>query len=131
MPRKAQMFVVTMFFLIGLIFTVQALLFQYTALDLSAPFRQNSIYLLKNTEGLVNSTIRSTPECADFSVKMDGLKNFLEARVPSTGYVISLDPHLNCAYWPNSPPGQAPLNITINILGKGSETTTMLNMYHN
>jgi hypothetical protein len=130
MARKAQMFIVTTLFMIGLIFTVQQLIFQYTALDLSAPFRENSIYLLRNTKDVINATIRSTPDCADFSAKMKELKDFLDRRVPYGGYSLAIDYKLNCSKWTNAAPQPSPLNVTLQIVGKTSETASRVYLYH-
>lgn len=129
MARKAQMFVITMIFLLGLIFTVQRLLFQYTALDLSAPFRENTVYLLENTRDAINRTIKTTPDCADFSAKMQELNDFLDRSIPRGGYSLSLSYKVNCTYWINSPPNNAPLNLTIQIVGKNADTTSRVYMY--
>ena len=130
------MFVLTMIFLIGLIFAVQQILFQYTALDLSAPFRQNPVYLLQNTKTLINASIRSTPECADFGAKMKEFNDFLNTRAPQRGYIISMSYRLNCSnYWNNLPPSPAPLNVSIIIQGGAiqggvSEASSILSLYH-
>ncbi|MCJ7816310.1 MAG: hypothetical protein MUP55_00495 [Candidatus Aenigmarchaeota archaeon] len=130
MAKKAQMFIITTLFLIGLIFSVQQLMFQYTALDLSAPFRENNIYLLQNTKNIINNTIRTTPDCPDFMTKMKELKDFLDKRIPRGGYSLSLGYRLNCTYWDNSPPQTAPLNLTIQIVGKNVETSSRVYLYH-
>ncbi len=113
---KGQMFLITMIFMTGLVFMVQQLLIQYSALDLSAPFRENEIYLLRNTRDIINTTIKSTPDCEVFSDKMESLANFLNSRDPKGGYIISVDYRLNCAYWGNTPPAQAPLNVSVKIV---------------
>jgi hypothetical protein len=130
MARKAQMFIIAAIFLVGLIFSVQQLLFQYTALDISAPLRDNDIYLLKNTKNIINQTIKTTPECEDFSKKMEELNDFLNTRIPLRGYVLSIKYRLNCTYWANTYPNNAPLNLTIQITGKGSETSSTVYMYN-
>jgi hypothetical protein len=126
--RKGQMFVITMLFLIGLVFFVQQLILQYNSLDLSSPFRQNDFYILDNTKDLVNLSIKSTPDCAVFSRKMEEFKDFINTRIAKVDYDLSLSYTLDCAYWNlrTSPP----LNLTIRILGRGSETTSMVYMYH-
>ena len=128
MARKAQMFVVTMIFLIGLIFSVQNILFQYTALDLSSPFRENTIYILENTRDAINKTIKTTHECSDFSAKMQELKDFLERNIPSRGYALSLSYRVNCTNWGSTT--NPPLNLTIQIVGKNADTSAMVYMYH-
>ena len=130
MARKAQMFIVTALFMIGLIFTVQQLIFQYTSLDLSAPFRENSIYLLRNTKDVINATIRSTPDCADFTMNIRELKNFLDRRIPYGGYSLAFDYKLNCNNWTSVGPSQSPpLNVTLQIVGKTSETASRFSLY--
>jgi len=130
MVKKAQMFIITTIFLIGLVFSVQQLMFQYTALDLSAPFRENNIYLLQNTKNIINNTIRTTPYCPDFMTKMRELKDFLDKRIPRGGYSLSIGYRLNCTYWNNSPPNPPPLNLTIYIIGKNVETSSGVDLYH-
>ena len=129
MVKKAQMFIITALFLIGLVFSVQQLVFQYTALDLSSAFRENSIYLLRNTRDAVNRTMAGTPDCADFEVNMRELKDFLDMSVPRGGYSLSVSYRLNCTYWGNSPPQPAPLNLTVQIVGKGSDTSSTTCLY--
>jgi len=126
--RKAQMFVITMIFMVGLIFTVQNLLFQYTALDLSLPFRENSIYILKNTNDIINKSIKTTPDCVDFSAKMVELKNFLDKSVPRGTYSLSVSYKMSCANWNSltSPP----MNLTVNVIGKSADTSARIYMYH-
>lgn len=128
MARKAQMFVVTMIFLIGLIFSVNSLFFQYTALDLSTPFRENTVYLLQNTKGIINNTIKTTPNCTDFTTKMKELKDFLDRRIPRGGYSLSLSYKVNCTNWDSAT--NPPLNLTIQIVGKNADTSAMVFMYH-
>jgi len=128
MARKAQMFIISMLFLVGLIFSVQQLLFQYTALDLSAPYRENDIYLLKNLKDVVNTTIKKTQECPDFSEKMEELSSYLKSGAQMGGYGLSLDYTLDCSHWSDT--SAPPLNLTIHIAGKGSDTYSRLAMYH-
>jgi len=129
MAKKAQMFIIAAIFLVGLIFSVQQLLFQYAAMDTSAPLRDNDIYILKNVNSTISQAIRSATDCADFSKKMDELDTFFGSRIPSRGYLLSLSYRLNCTNW-NNPAGPAPLNLTIQIVGKTSETYSTVYMYH-
>ena len=129
MAKKAQMFIVTALFMIGLVFTVQQLIFQYTALDLSTPFRENSIYLLRNTKDVINATIRNTPDCEDFRENIRELKDFLDKRVPYGGYSLAIDYKLNCTKWTNTYPQPSPLNVTLQIVGKTSETGSRVYFY--
>jgi hypothetical protein len=128
MARKAQMFVITMIFLVGLIFSVQSLLFQYAALDLSAPFRENTAYLLANVKDSINRTIKTTPDCTDFSAKMKELKDFMDRSVPQRGYSLALSYKVNCVNWASAT--DPPLNLTIQIIGKGGDTSARVYMYH-
>ncbi|MCX6814158.1 MAG: hypothetical protein NTY20_00690 [Candidatus Aenigmarchaeota archaeon] len=128
MAKKAQMFIITTLFLIGLIFSVQQLTFQYTALDLSAPFRENNIYLLQNTKDIINKTIRTTPDCTDFAANLRELKDFLDKRIPRGGYSLSLGYRLNCTNWQSST--NPPLNLTIQIVGKNADTSARVYLYH-
>lgn len=123
------MFVVTMLFLIGLIFFVQQLILQYNALDLSAPLRQNEFYLLDNTKDVINLTLKSTPDCPTFRHKMEEYKDFLNTRAAKVDYDLSLSYLLDCAKWGNPQGSNPPLNLTIRVLGKGSETTSIVYMY--
>lgn len=128
--KKAQMFIITTLFLIGLIFSVQQMIFQYTAIDLSSTFRENNIYLLQNTKNIINKTIRSAPDCQDFRTNMKELNDFLNSRIPLGGYSLSLSYQLDCSNWGNSLPNPAPLNLTLQIIGKNVDTSARMNLYH-
>jgi hypothetical protein len=129
--RKGQMFIVTMVFLAGLIFSVQQLLFSYSALDLSSPFRENEVYILYNVKGMINQTIKQTANCNEFLGKMEGLKSFLDSSSPRGGYITTITYRADCSYWNYAPPQSPPLNVSIKIAGRGgSETYTTMQMYH-
>jgi hypothetical protein len=128
MARKAQMFVITMIFLIGLIFSVNGLLFQYTSLDLSTPFRENPVYLLGNIKSMINKTIKTTANCSDFSASMDELKGFLDKSIPRGGFSLSVSYRLDCTNWEST--ANPPLNLTIQIVGKNVDVSSTIYMYH-
>ena len=125
------MFIITMVFLAGLMYSVQMLLFSYSALDLSSPFRENEIFILYNVKDMINQTIKQTAECQDFLVKMDSIRSFLDSRPPRGGYITTVTYRYNCSFWANTPPASPPLNVSVLIKGStGSETYTTMYMYH-
>lgn len=123
--RKAQMFIVTMVFLTGLIFAVQQLLFQYTLIDLSRPLQQTDFYLLSSIGDIFNLTIYGL-NCSNLNSREQVLNNLVELdawlnRQSFGGYSLELmynaqkKPNLNCT-------GGAVLILDVEITGADSFT---------
>lgn len=125
--RKGQVFIVTMVFLIALIFTVQQLLFQYSAVDLSAPPQSPDTYFMKNMESAFKGALDSSTECGEARKNIEELKETIiqDAR---EGYIISIDGGLDCpgGGWPSPPE----LELTVTTRGETSETRSSMEFYH-
>ena len=61
--RKGQLFVVTMIFLVSLLFSVQSLLFNYSETDLSIPPQNSDTYIMKNMESIFQTALDSSAYC--------------------------------------------------------------------
>jgi hypothetical protein len=127
--KKAQMFVVTMIFLMGLIWVVQQNLFGYSFLDFSKPLQEMDYYLFKNVKDVVTLGLKTSVDCTDAKENLEELVYFLNKELIS-GYSLDLKYKLNCTYWNNTPPLPAPLNLSIHIIGKETDTTGSFEIYN-
>ena len=55
--RKGQMFIVTIVFLVGLVFVVQQILLQYSYVDMPSSYKETDYYLLKSIEGVATQAV--------------------------------------------------------------------------
>lgn len=113
------MFVVTLIFMVGLIFTVQQALFRYSELDLSAPFIEGDSYFIRNTIEVFNDTVRNSGSCAQAEVNLKELSYVLAEKSAERGFSANLVYDLNCSLWGNQPPQAAPVTLNMQIEGKG------------
>ena len=114
---KAQMFIITMVFLVGLVFAVQSILSQYAFLDVAKVFETNDLTLLLSTKKSFQATLQSSPTCQHAGTSLQELENFLEKKVVG-GSTIDITYTLDCSLW-----GSSPLNLTIHL--KSIETDTL------
>ncbi|HDD72466.1 MAG TPA: hypothetical protein ENG00_00065 [Candidatus Aenigmarchaeota archaeon] len=123
--KKAQMFIITMVFLVGLLSAVQTYLRTYSAVDISEIMKNNDIYLFENMKEVVNFTVTSTSSCSELKSNLEELEFFLE-RYKLFGYTMNIDFSLNCNYWYNSPPQKPPVKMSIEIerADYGSKSST-------
>ena len=94
---KGQMFIVTMIFLVGLIFFVQQTLFGYTALDLSDPFQEDDYYIIKNIEDGVDEIIGTSSTCEEADEKIWDFIEFVRRQNIKRGIEPELGYRLNCS----------------------------------
>ena len=118
---KAQMFIVTMVFLAGLIFTVQQLLFQYSFLDLSEPLRDMDANLLGSIRDMFSDCLAASPDCQSAAQAAQEIHTFLLAQ---TFRGLDLEfkywqdgkwastPYLNCTNW-GTPDPVLQLKLTV------------------
>ena len=125
--KKAQMFLVTVVFLSGVIFAVQGFLVQYMTMDLSEPMQSNDVFILENIRDMFGETIKTGTDCDDALLNMNLLHEFLITRMLK-GYTVELkynkenEPNLVCANW--APGATDPvLTLTVHISGTNTETT--------
>jgi len=127
--KRGQMFVITTVFLVGLIFVVQQLLFQYTSVDPRSGFQFNEYGLVESIRNAANATLTSSADCDALNANMDVLRSFISSRSASTGYAIEFDYASDCSALGNSPPDPAPLNVSVRVLGSGIDSTTKFSLY--
>lgn len=130
---KGQMFILTIIFLIGLIYTVQQGLTSYSLLDFTEPFEENDFYTLSNVREMFERTVATTETCAEAEENLNELVNFFGAKLIFGGFIIDIGFRLDCADWDNVeslPFNPAPVNLTLKILGSNSEAYSNIEIYH-
>ena len=131
--RKGQLFLVSIVFLIGMIFIVQQALFQYSTIEMSKPFANRDAELFGNIVGVVNRTIAEAYYCNEtkdsFGMRMEDIKtSFLEEH--GREYSIEINYDLNCTRWLAAPPSSPPLWLSVSLTSQGRNTRGTFNMYH-
>lgn len=126
-PMKAQMFIVTIVFLVGLIFTVQQSLFQYSFLDLPAQSERNDYYIFSNVKDIINQTIRTAETCLEAEQNVEETAAFLDKQILKGGYVLEIIWSFECANWDTQDPV---LNLTIHLKGADTDTTGTFYLYN-
>jgi len=111
---KAQMFIITMVFLVGLIFTVQAALSQYSYLDLAKAFKESDHHTLVSIKKSFEDAHKSSPECHKAEEKFQELEHFFEKEVVE-GSAVEIDYSLDCL----------PKTLTLSIHLKSAGIDTM------
>jgi hypothetical protein len=128
MPRKGQMFVITMIFLAAMIFTVQSLLFTYNEIDLSHPPQNLDAYVVENMETMFQKALDSSTDCLEVKDNILLLKNIISDKIGS-GQEIKVTGNINCSSgggWPSTGPD---LGIQILITRESGETWSSLELY--
>lgn len=101
------MFIVTMVFLVSLIFTVQQTLFQYVAVDTADVYDNYDIYLLNNLRDIFDDTLQLSPDCVNATVNIQNLGIYLDQPIFRDGYVVDFGGTLNsidCSNWGTADP---------------------------
>jgi len=119
---KGRMFVITMIFLIGLIFAVQNNLSQYAFVDLATAFERNDLPLLKAISSSFSHALESSLTCEEAGKNLQELESFLESRAIK-GTSIRIDQILDCSNWGTPNPA---LSLTINLKSLEIETRDTL-----
>ena len=124
--KKGQMFVITMIFLITMVFAVQSYLFTYAKLDLSTPLQARDTYTIKNIESAFQTALDSSTECEIARRNIIDLEGVLDRSIKG-GQEVQITGSLDCpgGGWP--PPPQLTLDILIN-RGEGGETQATLEL---
>lgn len=91
---KGQMFIITIVFLIGMIFAVQGNLSGYNFLDLADSFKRNDLSILLGVRGSFEEALK-TGGCQETSNNLQELESFLESRVIQ-GFSIEIDHSFDC-----------------------------------
>ncbi len=127
---KGQMFILTIVFLVGLIFVVQQNLAGYSSFDLSEPFKSNDFYIFRDVRNMFEDTTETSATCDDARNNLRELNNYLGRKILPGGFTLSLEYSLDCAYWDNIDPNPTPVSLLIRIIGKNSETSGEFEIYH-
>ena len=117
---KGQMFIVTMVFLIALIFAVQQLLLKCSTLDLSAPSKANDAYLVENMEPIFQAALDSSDDCEEARANVRELIGLI-TRTIKGGYSSDISGDIECTPsggWPPAPE----LAVLVTVTGETSET---------
>jgi hypothetical protein len=123
-PRKGQMFIVTMVFLIAMIFSVQQLLLRYTAIDLSTPPQTTDAYLIENMESAFQAALDSSDICEEARTNVKELREVI-GRTIKGGLSVEILGDVVCP-WPASGPDLA---IQVRVTGETYETSAEFEFY--
>ena len=123
--RKGQMFIVTMVFLIALIFSVQQLLYHYTVIDLSIPSRTTDAYLLDNMESSFQAALDSSDDCLEARKNVKEVKDMIAS---TSDPPVDITGELFCpgGAWPPSGPD---LTMQAAITGETYDTSALFEFY--
>jgi hypothetical protein len=121
--KKAQMFVLTMVFLVGLVFVIQQGFVNWFAyaIDFYSDTQRNDYYLFDNVKTMAQYTMQSSATCDEARNNLNDLRAFLQSRILSN-YFLEFRTRLDCSKWLNTPPSDAPLNASIHITGENVDT---------
>lgn len=131
--KKGQLFVVSIVFMIGMIFAVQQVLFNYSRVQMSSPFEIHDAEVFDNILDIVNRTAMESYYCNEtkdgFHGRLESLKaSFLEEF--GRDYSIEILYTLDCSKWENSPPNSAPLSLSLSVNRQGRDTRGTFQIYH-
>jgi hypothetical protein len=127
---KGQMFILTMVFLVGLIFSVQTLLLSYSYVDLSRVSQDSDANVMRVLVSAIQDTVEGTEFCSDVSGNLDEL-NLAIGTGMLASYDIEISYGIVCGWWQNQPPGLPPVVADIRITGETTETEAEFSFYHN
>ncbi len=121
--RKGQMFVLTMVFLVGLVFVIQQGFISWFgySVDLHSGIQRNDYYLFENVKSMAGQTLLGSGDCDSARDNLNDLRSFLNSRI-LRGYSLDFKYRLYCSNWNNLPPSPAPLNVTIHVTGEETDT---------
>jgi len=125
---KGQMFILTIVFLVGLIFTVQSLLLSYNYIDLSQASQTSDANILRTVSSAIQDTVEKTESCNDVRDNLDELSNEIGTGMLAI-YDIRISYVIDCGDW-NNPSGNPHVEADIKILGEKTETNATLPFYH-
>lgn len=128
--RKGQMFVMTMVFLIGLVFVIQQSFMNWFAysIDFYANTQRNDYYIFDSVRDMSQATLSTSSSCTEARENFKEMSSFLQSRVLG-GYFLEFNTKLDCSKWSNSPPQAPPLNVTIHVTGEGVDSYSNFNLY--
>lgn len=125
---RGQMFIVTVVFLVGLVFVVQQVLLQYSYVDMPAEFQQTDYHLMKSVEDVLKEAVTSADICSDAEKNLEEAFMFLGEQTIS-GYSVNVEYSVNCSNWGNEFPEPGPVNARITIMSEKTETMNKMVVY--
>lgn len=126
---RAQMFIVTMVFLVGLVFIVQQNLFSYSSFNPPGPFTERETHILETVKNTFQDALGTDTDCGIVQANLESLKNYLENQV-IPGHVLDIEYTLDCTNWNNTEPNPKPLTLYVDIRGSGRDLSASLDMYN-
>ncbi|MBI4176225.1 MAG: hypothetical protein HY518_03405 [Candidatus Aenigmarchaeota archaeon] len=128
---KAQMFILSMIFLVGLVFVVYQLLLQYGSINTTEPLENDEVFATNNIRDAFNSTLTSAAGCGEAEQNLQNLDEFIERQQPTGSFIIDNEYTLICSNWANAYPDPPPLNLTISVYGGSVDTRVYYEFYRN
>ncbi len=128
--KKGQMFIITMVFLVGLVFVVQQGFVNWFAysIDFYSETQKNDYYLFNNAKDMTDQTFLGSATCTEARNNLNDLTTFFNTRV-LTSYFLEFSYSLECGNWPNTAPADPPLDVTIHIKGENTDTQEDFSLY--
>jgi len=127
---KGQMFILTIVFLVGLIFSVQSLLLSYSYIDLSQGPQTSDSNIIMVISEAIRETIETTDFCSDAQGNLNELNTHIVTGMLSL-YDIDISYSINCGRWDNPYPDPPPVEADVRIVGEATDTEAGLVFYHN
>ena len=124
------MFVLTMIFLMGVVFVVQQVLFTYSAVDTSSGTGSDDYYIMKSVRDAAEQTVIGASDCGNASRNLNEFEGFFRSHVMGGGFVVSADHELECGNWNNLPPAPPPVVMNVYVKGKGLDSSARFDLYH-
>ena len=128
------MFLVSFVFAVGLMFLIMQSLFQYTEIDVSQSGKNDEYLIMQSAFESINRTLVESVSCEGtkngFRKEIEEMKNYFSSESIRTINSIGISYSLDCDYWNNVPPMEAPLNLTLSLTGPGIRAMGNYEMYH-
>ena len=92
------MFIVTLVFIIGMIFAIQQNLAQYSRVEIGKYFEGDDFILLTNIRASINETVKASESCGELKRNIDEVVMYLEGKNP-LGYFVDIKTEIDCDKW--------------------------------
>ena len=100
------MFLVTMVFMVGLVFFVQQIFFGYSTMDVSEPLESDEYYLVENVRSSIGTILAASSSSQEADINLQEYIEFVKRESLKTGYELDLTYNLT---YPD-------LEVTVNII---------------
>lgn len=120
--KKAQMYIVTVIFMIAMISLLQQSLFTYSAVDLSDPPRSTDYFIIENFKLILQDLVSTSNNCEydkfnSMEYNIENFITFIDVQEPRMGFDFTkLEYQVNCTNW--NDPSLPVLEVTFDIAGK-------------